>query len=280
MSRIEDQANYYKNLHLRDRSIIAAIHVEDKDDENFWNIQLQHAMPGKYHFISHSKNDNGNAASGCTQCLRYRPYINRDFFICIDSDLRLLRQEEGLDAESHIAQTHTYSWENHFCESHCLQRRFIERINDSNFDFISFLDAFSKIVYKPLLLLVHHKTPELNKIWNVSKFNACIPLQPTRADLADNGQVYLEKTAQLFEKAIRSLELPEGFTIKGLTPENSYLHIQGHQLYKLLLHIGTILTKGREVAFRSEILDTARQTSGYDEINDVQSDLSTILSNR
>ena len=52
MSRIEDQDNYYKNLHLRDRSIQAVVHVENKDDEAFWNFQIQSVLPGHYHFVS------------------------------------------------------------------------------------------------------------------------------------------------------------------------------------------------------------------------------------
>ncbi len=50
MSSIEDQANYYKNLHLRDRSIVAAIHLEDSDDKPFWNTQLQNVRQGHYYF--------------------------------------------------------------------------------------------------------------------------------------------------------------------------------------------------------------------------------------
>lgn len=41
MSRIEDQANYYKNYHWRYRDTIAVIHVEDEDDKNFWLAQLK-----------------------------------------------------------------------------------------------------------------------------------------------------------------------------------------------------------------------------------------------
>ncbi len=91
MSRIEDQAKYYRNLPLRDRNIKAVIHVEDKEDEIFWNTQLQANNPGVYHFISQSRNETGNESKGCEQCLKYRSYLNQQFFICIDSDLRLLR---------------------------------------------------------------------------------------------------------------------------------------------------------------------------------------------
>ncbi len=69
MNHIEAQANYYKNLHLRDRSIRAVIHIENKDDTSFWNSQLQAASPGRYHFISHSRNKNGSDTRGCEQCL-------------------------------------------------------------------------------------------------------------------------------------------------------------------------------------------------------------------
>ena len=48
MNRIEEQTQYYKNLLLRDRSIKAIVHLEDADDERFWNHQLQKASPAKH----------------------------------------------------------------------------------------------------------------------------------------------------------------------------------------------------------------------------------------
>ena len=35
MNRIEEQAQYFKNLLLRDRSIKAVVHLEDAEDERF-----------------------------------------------------------------------------------------------------------------------------------------------------------------------------------------------------------------------------------------------------
>lgn len=277
MYHIENQANYYKNFHLRDRSIRAVVHVEDTDDCEFWDNQLQHVSPGKYHYISHSRNDHGNEAKGCEQCLKFRPFINKDFFICIDSDLRLLRHEEGLTSDNYIAQTYTYSWENHYCESNNLQDRFAEKTGVLDFNFKFFLDQFSRIVYRPLLLLVYCRTPELNRLWNITKFNQCIPIQPSQEDLDNNGKSYLQKIKNLFDDAISSLQLPTEFTIEGLTEKNAYLHIQGHQLYKLIRSIGTRLCKGKGIAFTSEVLNQAHQTSGYEEIDKVQSDLNSIL---
>lgn len=277
MSSIEDQANYYKNLHLRDRSIVAAIHLEDNEDKTFWNTQLQNIRQGHYYFISHSKSDREQDATGCEQCLKFRPYLNSDFFICIDSDLRLLRKEEGLTAENKIAQTYAYSWENHYCEASHLQHRFKEKVMDSDFDFEVFLNRLSEIVYKPLLYLIYHKLPGQNSLWNVTKFNKCIPLQPSRKETTDNGREYLKKIDILFKAAIRDLVIPADFTVEGLTPQNAYLHIQGHRLYDLVMHIGVILCHGTGVKFKTEILDSSTHTEGYEEIDSVQSDLNTIL---
>lgn len=277
MSRIEDQANYYKNYHLRYRNIVAVIHVEYEDDKNFWLTQLQNIKSGEYHFVTHSKSEEGNESKGCEQCLKYRPYINRQFFICIDSDLRLLRGEQGLIPENYIAQTYAYSWENHSCEAEHLEYRFREKVPDCDFSFVYFLKQLSKIIYKPLLYLVYHKTSELNRLWNITKFNRCIPNQLRREDLKENGKQYLLTVKQLFDAELVSLSLPDNYAIEGLTPENAYLHIQGHKLYDLIAYIGWLLCKGKDVQFKSEILDNGFPISGYPEIHNVKSDLTTIL---
>ena len=51
MNRIEEQARYYQNLPLRDRGVKAVVHLEDAEDELFWNHQLQKASPATYHFL-------------------------------------------------------------------------------------------------------------------------------------------------------------------------------------------------------------------------------------
>ena len=181
MNRIEEQARYYRNIPLRDRNIKSVVHLEDAEDILFWSNQLQKAFPATYHFITYSKNEKGNDVHGCEQCLRYKAYLTKTFFICIDSDLRQLKGEVGLTADNHIAQTYAYSWENHFCEAEHLQKRFAESVSDSDFDFQVFLQNLSAVVYKPLLYLVHYsQSSELNQQWNITKFNACLPLQPKR----------------------------------------------------------------------------------------------------
>ena len=43
---IEKQAKLYRNLALTGR-YQAVVHLEDKEDETFWNYQLQNIKPGR-----------------------------------------------------------------------------------------------------------------------------------------------------------------------------------------------------------------------------------------
>jgi len=279
MSNIEDQARYYNNLPLRYRNIKAVVHLEAKEDIPFWDYQLQNAYPSKYHYVAYSKNNNGADARGCEQCLRYKPYLTKRFFICIDSDLRLLKGEEGLTAENRIAQTYTYSWENHLCEAEHLQHRYHTKVPNPGFDFSIFLKNLSVALYLPLLYLVHYsQEPSLNQQWNIHKFNACLPLQPKRKELEDNGKPYIEKVKNLFADALKSLQPPANMTNENLKKEEAYLHIQGHQIYYLILHIGTLLCKGTGIAFKTDILHKTFPINGYSEIENLQTDLKQILS--
>lgn len=51
MNRIYQQALYYSNIPLRDRSIKAVVHLENTDDVPFWSNQLQEAHPAKYRLV-------------------------------------------------------------------------------------------------------------------------------------------------------------------------------------------------------------------------------------
>ena len=276
MDWIRKQARLYQNL-AQTMRYQAVVHLEDKEDEYFWDYQLQSVKPGRYRYLYYSKSDKGTDSRGCEQCLRFRPYLTDRFFICIDSDLRLLRGEQGLVAANHIAQTYTYSWENHLCEAAHLNERKDKAITDSGFDLQAFLHSFSKIVYNPLLYLIQYGADSsTNQLWNVSKFNACIPLQPSRSDLADNGAGYLAKVKENFNKALATLP-SEVKNVETLTEENAYLHMQGHQLYKLVMHIGSMLCGGTGIAFKTDVLDKCLHTNGYEEIESLQSDLQYIL---
>lgn len=108
---------------LRLYGATAAVHLENKNDEIFWGKVLHEAYPkGKFRFISASRSIGGNITCGCTQCLQYRDFLDKNFWIAIDSDYRYLSEEPDIDAKHYILQTYTYSFENHFCYWKNVQR--------------------------------------------------------------------------------------------------------------------------------------------------------------
>lgn len=276
MNIYEEQARWFRNIALVDPRIRASLHVEDKEDVRFWDYHLQQVAQGQYNFIFHSRSKKGKDTRGCEQCLNYRHFLSKDFFICIDSDLRLLRGETDLTASNYIAQTYTYSWENHCCESNHLQARLRERMAgiDSVFDFRIFFRKLSEIMYKPFKLLIYYDLHD-HVVWNLRKFNACIPLQPSHEQLEDNGKKMLDVIQRNFNQATEGLSVPEGFSI-NIDKTQTYLHVQGHHIYDLTLHIGTMLCKGKRIAFHTEILNKEYPGEGYSEINCLKQDLEYI----
>jgi len=48
MTEIEKQAIHYQNLSIVHPEYIAAVHLEDKEDEPFWKNQLNACKSGSY----------------------------------------------------------------------------------------------------------------------------------------------------------------------------------------------------------------------------------------
>ena len=86
---IKAQAQDFENIPVLYPEYIASVHLEDSEDELFWDTMLQSVNPGRYHYIYRSRARTGKTTSGCTQCRQYLPYLSKRFFICIDSDLNL-----------------------------------------------------------------------------------------------------------------------------------------------------------------------------------------------
>ena len=83
----QEQAQFFANVPLMQSGVVASVHLEDVDDKLFWDVMLQKQHPGRYYFITQSRSPKGFDTKGCEQCLKYRPYLSKHFFVCIDSDL-------------------------------------------------------------------------------------------------------------------------------------------------------------------------------------------------
>ena len=282
----QEQARFFANVPLMQSGVVASVHLEDGDDKGFWNAMLQERHHGHYYFITHSRSPKGFDTKGCEQCLKYRPYLSKRFFICIDSDMRYLLQEPNLDAANFICQTYTYSWENHYCESSALQRRFEKQCPDkaATFDFSIFLTELSKSLYKPLLLLLYclkNDKPD----FNLRMFSACLPNQCKRVELADNGKSLIERITNNFDQHLnspfaQSVDFEaEGSYCKTLdvNEENAYLHVRGHNVFDLVAYIGDLLCRGTSVSFKNDVLMSELPPQDYWQIKKVASDIAEIV---
>ena len=282
----QEQARYFANVPLMQSGVVASVHLEDGDDKGFWNAMLQTRHPGRYYFITHSRSPKGYDTKGCEQCLKYRPYLSKRFFICIDSDMRYLLQESNLDAANFICQTYTYSWENHYCESSALQQRFEKQCPNkvATFDFSAFLSELSKALYKPLLLLLYclkNDKPD----FNLRMFSACIPNQCKRVELADNGKSLIERITNNFEQHLNS-QFAKSIDFDAeasycnaldVNEENAYLHVRGHNIFDLVAYIGDLLCRGTSVSFKNDVLTNELPPQDYWQIKKLASDIDVTL---
>ncbi len=281
-----EQARYFANVPLMQSGVVASVHLENGDDKLFWNMVLQSQKPGHYYFITQSRSPKGYDTKGCEQCLKYRPYLSKRFFICIDSDMRYLLQETGLNADNFICQTYTYSWENHYCEASALNERFQAQSpeNAAKFDFQVFLSELSKTVYKPMLLLLYclkNDKPD----FNLNMFSACLPKQCKRVELADNGKLLIERIAKNFKKHLNSpfaksvdFEAESDYCHSlNVNEQNAYLHIRGHNLFELVAYIGNLLCRGTSVSFKEDVMMNKLPPQTYWQIKRVAEDIAEII---
>lgn len=276
---IELQAEYFSNIPLIERNIKASVHLENQDDELIWDSVFQRYMPGKYNYIYHSRNEEGSETSGCTQCLKYKPYLCKKFFICIDSDYRQLSKETEINICNFIFQTYTYSWENHYCHATHLHKNLCEKVSPvpHDFNFQHFLALYSKTVYTPLLVYLYMKK-EKKAGFSQKQFTETLALQYREGDLTDNGIKIINRLENKFNAFIPNLitsykldmeAISAWYANLGLKENNAYLRIRGHNLYNLIKSIGSKILKD----FEYEIMLSEPLWENYEEINSIKNDV-------
>lgn len=265
----------------------SVVHVENKDDIWFWEQVLHRYRQGDYKFKPATINEKGKFTTGCEQCLNYKNHLSQKFFICIDSDLRYLLDED-ICADKGILQTYTYSWENHCAFAERLQETFKEETGKpDSFDFKSFLSEYSHIVYKPLLLMLVQERSGLTDFGR-NKFKECISYLYRKGDELTNGKQILDCLHSKLSIATDGIWETCGFNFenesahyktKGLNRENAYFYVRGHNLNNLLLSIGNKLCEGTAVDFKHNILKSKLAFEQYNEMQQIKDDIKSLNKN-
>lgn len=264
----------------------SVVHVEAEDDIWFWKKTLERYRKGRYIFLPSTKNEYGNWTSGCTQCLKYRNFLSQRFFICIDSDLRILLGEQ-LEASRGILQTRTYSWENHCVWADGLQERFASSTGKGHiFDFRQFLSEYSGIVYAPMLLMLYQERTGQEEFAR-EHFRRCISVVYRHGDEKDNGRKLLDCIHERLDKAtagrsdgFRLHEEEARYATFGLRQDNAYLYVRGHCVYNTVVSIGRKLCEGTGCDFENDILLAGPDYGQYPEMDRIAEDIGTLSSLR
>lgn len=232
----ESAAKRFK-AELRLTGATAAVHLENKNDEIFWGKVLHEACPqGKFRFIASSRSISGNMTAGCTQCLQYREFLDKKFWIAIDSDYRYLTEEQGIDAAHYILQTYTYSFENHFCyykncqraidvvkaedkptareiglEDNYSEKTTVEGVDKQDeveakpdFSFEKFLKEYSRIIY-PLLVWQLYLQEVGEDAFPKNVFHRILSLPVGKRSVYHNGDSILRVLKERTHKLLKHL---------------------------------------------------------------------------
>lgn len=305
----ESKANYYASL-ANGTVFKASVHLEDSVDLIFWKPLLHYIFPlEKFNFIYESESFLGNITRGCDQCLKYKDYLSKQFFICIDSDYRYLLQEAGISASNYIFQTYTYSIENHLCYTSKLNAipEKCTGIVNTIFDFEAFLLAYSQAVYEAYIWHLYFLKTGDYVTFSKDMFIHILSLNGMSGFSIDhNGQAIInELTSRCIAKVtelnaahphVNFAAEESYFSTLGLIRNNAYLYVRGHNLFDLVVKIGNDvcnkllelekahLSTGQEIAelyakatpFQRE-LERVIVFEGYGEMEKIKDDIDSTL---
>ena len=193
--------------------------------------------------------------------------LGKSLIACVDSDYDFLLQgatalSHKINANKFIFQTYAYAIENHHCYADSLHKICVHAtLNDrAVIDFHAFLTRYSQITYQLFLWNVWFYRSRDTNTFTMSDFNSCTRLinfdlrHPERC-LEQMEKKVNSRLAELqthYPALIEQVNaLDQELAKLGLTPDTTYLYIQGHHIMdnvvlKLLNPVCTLLRRERE----------------------------------
>lgn len=227
--------------------------VEGKSDVLFWGNVLSKFCPNQFEIYPYINYPSFESSSKSALMKHYSGFVDKDFIICVDSDYDYLLRKETIN-HPFIFHTYVHSVESYQCYAPSLPtilQTFLDT-EGSDFDFVDLMARYSSIIY-PLLvysLFSMHTDGEFDAD-NCSKEIGFEIIRDINADLENllqkvKGQcvIYGAKYDLLPE----FIAFKESILALGLTEQNAYLFIRGHDLLdkvvvKFLINIANPLRR-------------------------------------
>lgn len=248
------------------KKIIA--YVESYDDISFWRSLLADFEDDR-RFFEIMLPSNTTLAKGKKTALMNQlgNQLGTSMIACVDSDYDYLLQgrthmSRYMNESPYVLQTYAYAIENYHCYAEGLHEVCVTAtLNDHRLlDFNAFMQTYSTIAY-PLFvwsiwiyrqhILNEFSLLEFCSFVKIERFNPRYPSQcleqmqkKVTRKLKDLEQRYPDRLSEIeaLNRELRTL---------GVTPENTYMYIQGHHVkdnvvMRILIPICTLLRKERE----------------------------------
>ncbi|WP_418696697.1 DUF4435 domain-containing protein [Bacteroides sp.] len=197
--------------------------------------------------------------------------LGRSLIACVDSDYDLLLQgathvSKKINENPYIFQTYGYAIENFHCFADSLHEVCVQAtLNDRPIlDFPAFMKRYSQIAYPLFLWNIWFYRQRDTHTFPMYDFNACIRLREVNvrhpySSLDEMQQTVSAKLSEMrarFPQYIDEVDRLGGELERlGLTPDTTYLYIQGHHIMdsvvlKLLMPVCTVLRREREAEIK------------------------------
>jgi len=225
---------------------VRKVYVEGYSDVAFWRGIFDRYESDKLRFEI-SVPLRPDMAKGKQVLLKILEEQDGDAILCMDSDFDYLfgtrnHQSRTINTSPNLFHTYAYASENYLCYAPSLHNVCVKATkNDVRiFDFTHFMAEYSKAIY-PLFLWYSHSAYNNNEnFFPLIDFRTSAKLNYVETE--NNGRGTIEWLCRQVEKRIASLEsrhpgakeslseFEKSIRARGVTPENTYLFMQGHTL--------------------------------------------------
>ena len=243
-------------------------YVESYDDISFWRSVFADFEDENFYFEVMLPS-NKSLCKGKKSVLMNKlgSRLGQNMVACVDSDYDYLLQgvtstSRQINESRYVFQTYAYAIENHLCYAESLHEVCtMATLNDRKLvDFVGFMTMYSQIAYPLFIWSVwFYRKRNLNE-FSLFDFCSFVRLdkvsvrQPEECLIAMDKRVKnkLRELEKRHPKALDEIEAMKAeFTYLGVTPENTYMFIQGHHIMesvamKILTPVCNALRRERE----------------------------------
>ena len=258
-------ANRLKPKKARNR-IVA--YVESYDDVAFWRSIFADFEDDNFYFEVMLPS-NKSLCKGKKSVLMNKlgSRLGQNMVACVDSDYDYLLQgvtstSRQINNSAYVFQTYTYAIENYQCYAESLHEACVmATLNDHPLvDFVGFMTMYSQIAYPLFIWSVWFYRQHNLKEFSLFDFCSFVRLDKVSVRHPEECLIAMDKRVK---NKLRELEkrhshalgeieaMKAEFTYLGVTPENTYLFIQGHHIMesvamKILTPVCNALRRERE----------------------------------